>query len=197
MSQITQGRAQSIDLPKIWSEHPIAEIPLIFKKYAFTQTRIIRDAVMENPGRNIPLALALYATMGEAIGDVKAGVKGTVSGQGAGQAIADRGEGLERVFANLGQAWALGILSDLIGSGSKASGLAEFIGGPVVSDIGKAGYGAYQAAQGKPKPLLKQGAQAIPFVGSGIAAQIGGGSSKAGLPRPPRASSSLPRVPRP
>jgi hypothetical protein len=203
MSQITQGRAQSIDLPKVWSEHPIAEIPLIFKKYAFTQTRIIRDAVMENPGRNIPLALALYATMGEAIGDVKAGVKGTVSGVGPGQAIADRGEGLERVFANLGQAWALGILTDLIGSGSKASGLAEFIGGPVISDIGKAGYGAYKAATDKPggtgrfDPLKKQVAQAIPFVGSGIAAQIGGGSSKSGLPRPPRASSSLPRVPRP
>jgi len=203
MAEITQGRAQSIDLPKMWSHHPIAEIPLIFKKYAFTQTRIIRDAVMENPGRNIPLALALYTAMGEGIGDVKAGIKGTVSGVGPGQAIADRGEGLERVFANLGQAWALGILTDLVSSGGKASGLAEFIGGPVISDIGKAGYGAYKAATDKPggtgrfDPLLKQGAQAIPFVGSGIAAQIGGGSSRAGLPRPPRASSSLPRVPRP
>jgi hypothetical protein len=201
MSEITQGRAQGIDLPRLWSGHPIAEIPLLFKKYAFTQTRIIRDAVMENPGRNIPLALALYATMGEGIGDIKAGVKGAVSGVGPGQAIADRGEGLERVFANLGQAWALGILTDVISAGGKASGLAELMGGPVASDAGQLMYGAYHAAADKPggsgpyDPLKKQFARSIPFVGSGIAARVGGGSSRSTLPHPPRPS--LPRVPRP
>jgi len=203
MSEITQGRAQGIDLPRLWSGHPIAEIPLIFKKYAFTQTRIIKDAVMENPARNIPLAIALYTTMGEGIGDIKAGIKGTVSGVGAGQAIADRGDGLDRIFSNLGQAWALGILADLASAGTKTTGFAEFLGGPVLSDAGKLSYGAYKAATDKPggtdrfDPLLKQGAQAIPFVGSGIAAQVGGGSATSGLPRPPRASSSLPKVPRP
>ena len=211
MSEITQGRAQGIDLPRLWSGHPIAEIPLLFKKYAFTQTRIIRDAVMENPGRNIPLALALYTTMGEGIGDIKAGIKGgTAAGLqgkdilgGAAQGIADRGEGLDRIFANLGQAWALGILTDVVSAGGKASGLAELLGGPVASDAGQLMYGGYKAATDKPggagpyDPLKKQFARSIPFVGSGIAAQIGGGSSRAGLPRPPRASSSLPRVPRP
>ena len=167
------------------------------------EAEFIRDAVMENPGRNIPLALALYTTMGEGIGDIKAGIKGTVSGQGAGQAIADRGEGLERVFANLGQAWALGSLTDVVSAGGKASCLAELLGGPVASDAGQLMYGGYKAVTDKPggagpyDPLKKQFARSIPFVGSGIAAQIGGGSSKSGLPRPPRASSSLPSVPRP
>ena len=204
MAEITQGRAQSIDLPRLWSAHPAAEIPLMFKKYAFQQTRIIKDAIMENPKRNVPLAIALYGAVGEGIGDVKAGIKGTVSGQGAWEAIAARGEGgptgqeeIDRIAANLGQAWALGILTDLVASGGKPSGLAEFAVGPAIGDVGKAAAGFGSLMEGNPNPLLKQGARAIPFVGSGIAAQIGGGSSRAGLPRPPRASSSLPRVPRP
>jgi hypothetical protein len=198
MSQITQGRAQSIDLPRLWTKFPAAEIPLIFKKYAFQQTRIINDAIMENPARNIPLAIALYGAMGEGIGDIKAGVKGAVSGQGAGQAIADRGEGIERIAANLGQAWAVGMLTDMFSSTTKSpGGFAEWAAGPAVGDATKLGYNAYQAVQGKPKGLAKQGAQAIPFVGSGIAAAVGGGGSKTGpstrLPRRP----SLPSLPRP
>jgi hypothetical protein len=205
MSQITQGRAQSIDLPRLWTKFPAAEIPLIFKKYAFQQTRIIKDAIMENPKRNIPLAIALYGTMGEGIGDIKAGIKGTFSGQGPMQAIAARGEGgptgqkeIDRLAANLGQAWAVGMLTDMFSSSMKSpSGFAEWAAGPAIGDAASLAFNTGKAVQGNPNPLLKQGARAIPFVGSGIAAQIGGGSSKAGLPRPPRASSSLPRVPRP
>ena len=195
MSEITQGRAQLIDLPRKWTGEPAVELALIFKKYAFQQGRIIKAAIQENPGRNIPLFLATYAAMGEGLGDVKAGIKGSVSGQGAGEAIAERGEGLERMINNMSQAWAFGMLGDVVEFMQRGpGGLAEFTLGPVVSDVGKAGY---NIARGSGKGLAKQAAQAIPFVGSGIAAQVGGGSDKVGLPRPPRASSSLPRVPRP
>jgi len=198
MAEITQGRAQSIDLPKVWSGHPLMEIPLIFKKYAFTQTRIIRDAIAENPGRNIPLAIALYGAMGEVIGDVKAGVRGTVSGQGPGQAIAERGEGIDRIAADLGQAWALGILTDLLETSNKPQGLAEYALGPVFSDVGKASANIRDLTEGKPKGITKQAVGAVPFIGTGLAAKVGGGKGGGSgrLPRLPRPK-DLPSLPRP
>jgi len=81
-------------------------------------------------------------------------------------------------------------------------GLAEFAGGPVLSDVGKTGYNTFQALGGKPKEepgrgLKKQALGMAPFVGTGLAAGIGGGkgggSGRPRLPMQPR----LPSLPRP
>jgi hypothetical protein len=198
MSEITQGRAQAIDLPKAWTGHPLAELALIFKKYAFQQGRIINAAVKENPGRNIPLLIATYTAMGEGIGDVKAGVRGTVSGQGAGAAIGERGEGLDRIINNMAQAWAFGMLGDVIEASGKPGGIAEYAAGPVVSDLNKLTRNVKQAAQGKPEGITKQALGTVPFIGTGLSARVGGGKGGGSgrLPRLPRPK-NLPSLPRP
>lgn len=199
MAEITQGRAQSVDLPPMWSKHPAMDLIMLYKKYAFRQSKIIKDAIMENPTRNIPLAIALYTAMGEVVGDAKAGIKGLVSGQGPGEAIGARGENLNRVVANLGQAWALGLVADAIGaatSGEEMSAL-QFLGGPVIGDITETLAGAGQAVRGNPNPLLKKGAKSVPIIGSGLAQRFGQKTNKRRamptLPAPPR----LPTIPRP
>jgi hypothetical protein len=199
MAEITQGRAQNIDLPPMWSKHPIMDLILLYKKYAFRQTKIIKDAIMENPTRNIPLALALYTAMGEVIGDTKAGIKGVASGQGAGAAIAERGENLDRVVNNLGQSWAIGILGDVIGAGTSGSemSLLQFLAGPVIGDATETIAAGAQAAKGNVAPLVKKAAKSVPVIGTGLAQRFGQKTNKRRamptLPAPPR----LPTIPRP
>ena len=126
------------------------ELVLLYKKFAFQQSRLIKDAIMENRKRNIPIAIAMYGVAGEAVGDVKAGIKGTVSGQGPGEAIAARGQEsaetlkklgvpeaeaalIGRIATNLSQAWAIGLLGDALESAERGpSGILDFAAGPVV-----------------------------------------------------------------
>ena len=173
MSEITQGRAQSMDLPPIWSKHPAMDLIFLYKKYAFRQTKILKDAIMENPTRNIPLALAMYTAMGEVVGDAKAGIKGAASGmfsdegpiQGAAEAIGARGENLNRVVANLGQAWALGLMADALGAATSGDEMAafQFLGGPVIGDVTESLAAAGQAVRGKPQAAAKKSAQVSPL----------------------------------
>jgi len=193
MSEITQGRAEAIDLPPMWSKHPATEMLLLYKKYAFRQTKIIADAIKENPKRNIPLAMGLYSIVGELVGDTKAAISGTVSGEGAGNAIAARGDSeflqgifsktpakyLGRLAANLGQAWALGILANVVGSVSEGQyGMLKEAAGPIVGDTTEALSAAFEAAP-KPgpgksnlQPATKKLAKSVPFIGTGLAKRV-------------------------
>lgn len=182
MSEITQGRAQPFDLPYQWNKNPYARVILLFKKYAFRQTRMIADAIMANPARNIPAALILFQAMGELTGDAKAAISGGVAGVLTGENPEDRikekisgrgdwiGSGspiLDRLIANYSQSWFLGLLGDMLEKGSKKEKILEFAGGPVLSQGAELAEGISEASKGKPKPLAKTLASKIPVVGSG------------------------------
>jgi len=167
MAEITQGRAQSIDLPKMWADHPVMDLILLFKKYSFRQSRIIVDAIKENPKRNIPLALALYAAQGEVIGDTKAAIKGIWSEEGSVDEIKNRGSGIERLGANLAQSWAFGLLADALSAAR--GGPVETLkwgAGPVANDVVDL---VGNTATGNTRALAKQGYSMVPYFGSGMA----------------------------
>lgn len=183
MSEITQGRAQPLDLPYHWTGSPYMQLVLLFKKYAFRQTRMIADAIKANPARNIPAALILFQAMGELTGDAKATISGlseaTLTDGDPEQKIQERigGRGdwigsdspiLNRVLANYSQSWFLGLLGDILEKGAKKEAILEFAGGPVLSQGAELAEGIGKAAQGKPKPLAATLGSKIPVVGSGV-----------------------------
>ena len=127
------------------------------------------------------------------VGDTKAAISGTVSGEGAGNAIAARGDSeflqgifsktpakyLGRFAANLGQAWALGILANVVGSVSEGQyGMLKEAAGPIVGDTTEALSAAFEAAP-KPgkaesnlQPATKKLAKFVPFIGTGLAKRV-------------------------
>lgn len=188
MSEITQGRAQPLDLPYQWSSSPYMQLILLFKKYAFRQTRMIADAIKANPARNIPAALILFQVMGELTGDAKSIISGgseaLLTGEDPGEKIQERietrgdwiGSGspvLDRLIANYSQSWFLGILGDILEKGSKKEAILEFAGGPVLSQGAELAEGLAQASKGKPKPLAKTLGSKVPVIGSGVRRAIG------------------------
>jgi len=183
MSEITQGRAQPLDLPYHWTGSPYMQLVLLFKKYAFRQTRMIADAIKANPSRNIPAALILFQAMGELTGDAKAAISGLSSAALTGddpeqkirEKISERGDWigsdspiLNRVLANYSQSWFLGLLGDILEKGSKKEAIIEFAGGPVLSQGAEVVSGTVQAAKGNPKPLAKTLGSKVPVIGSGV-----------------------------
>jgi hypothetical protein len=151
-SEMTQGLPEARKVPLAFSE-PLLQIPLIMKKYAFQHAKMLKDAVMENPIRNIPLAIALTQIFGEGIGDVKTGLKSGAHELIGGDtdpltAITNRG-GYEssmlkkiglgdnpvigRMMDNTVNAW-IPFEIEILQSLSDASGLAKAIGGPFISD---------------------------------------------------------------
>lgn len=167
MAEITQGITDPMDLPPVWSAHPLLKIPTMFKRFAFQQTKILRDAIKENPKRNIPIAAALYQVMGEAIGDTKAGISGAISGEGAEEKIKARGDIPERMLKNLADGFAFGILTDLISSTSPdnpPSSPYEWMVGPAISDTVKAASATHKSVvKGDPKPIVSEGIRKLPF----------------------------------
>jgi len=136
----TQGRAQSLDLPYNWDRSPYINLLLLYKKFAFVQGRLIKDAVKTNPARNIPLLLALFQAGGEATGDAKAALSGSITGD-PGKAIEDRGQyvgtdskALNRIIQNYADSMFLGLAGDAMqATKSGAKGLYQFAAGPVAS----------------------------------------------------------------
>lgn len=160
MSEITQGITDPMDLPPIWSSHPLLKIPTMFKRFAFQQTKIIRDAVNENKMRNVPLAFALYQAMGEGVGDIKAGISGAISGEGAEEKIRARGEMPERMLKNMADGFAFGILTDLIGSLSPENppdSTFSWMAGPAIDDTVKLARAGYSSAKGMIKKKGQRG----------------------------------------
>lgn len=162
MSEMTQGRAGSVDLPPKWKSSPEAKLMSMYKGYAFRQTKAMKDAFLNNPGKFLAVGLPLLAVTGEAVGDVKAAIRAGVNPDlDVDDAIANRGKGnfvdeilksantpekqrqlASRVIENLSEAWTLGILSDLISSsGENPTGLIKFIAGPVPGMAADIAYG--------------------------------------------------------
>lgn len=215
MSEITQGRAGSIDLPPYWTGHPATNVVTMFKKYAFRQTKMLKDAAKENPVKFITFGLPLLALTGEGIGDIKATVKGSLSGENLSEAIVNRGvdDGIVRnlmmqtgsksladlsgrIAENLSEAWTLGILGDLIESSSYQGGLLRFLAGPTLDSAGKILYGAGKAVRGDIKSLASHVVESttpVPF-SYPLGAKIRSNNKRGSGGGMPRLMPSLPRV---
>ena len=177
MSEMTQGRAGSIDLPSEWRASPQMKLMTMYKGYAFRQTKAMKDAALANPVKFVTFGLPLLAMTGEAVGDVKAGIRGGLSSsKTAAGAVGERGKDnlidkilksantdskkrwlASRVAEDLSEAWMLGILGDMVGSaGENPTGLIKFIAGPVAGMASELGYGAVKSLEDvSPKPAAK------------------------------------------
>jgi len=192
MAEVTQGRASSIDLPPKWTDVPEARLYLLFKRYAFQQSRNLKRA-METVGPVKASAYILGSSLmlGEAIGDANAVLKGTGVAIGSGEfdfkdaiekAVKERGQSYERILNNIAQAWTLGYIGDLYeAAGYGKSGLASSAVGPVLGDIFdvapnllKVGHGAIKTGSGAvgmlPRNKQREGMRDMASGGRGLAA---------------------------
>lgn len=191
MAELTQGLGEARKVPVYWSS-PYWQLPLIFKKYAFQQTGIIKDAIKRDPVRTIPMLLVGSQIMGELVGSTKAAVIGGVKAIASGDAsalpekIERRGEYLgeylpdterfgisnrltQRVVDNIMQSWALGLFADLFFlSTSDARGMAYDLMGPALGTALTGAEAARKAIGGEPAMLGRETLRRIPFVGRGI-----------------------------
>jgi hypothetical protein len=196
MSELTSGIAESIDLPQHWTDSPMMDLIFQFKRYAFMQNRNMYQALRADTPRTLAALGLAFPLVGEAVGDVKAGIRGTVKtgkemwqGEDADlvgniiEEVHGRGDTLgKRYIANASQAWALGLIGDYLESGTRSPwGFAKEAAGPFFGDVGEVIYGAGQAlpegvgpGKGSPYHLARQAARTIPIIGTSVASQIKG-----------------------
>lgn len=142
--------------PGFTDVNPILRVPLLFKRFAVSTTRNLKNTIMNEPThmgkvQKAGTALLAYAIAGEAVGDLKAVANGLVSHmtgddkESITEKVAKRGsENLystgyapaDRMIANAMQSWLFGILGEAgeaVTHGAK--GVAGFLGGPVLGDV--------------------------------------------------------------
>jgi hypothetical protein len=215
MSELTQGRAQPIDLPPYWSASPVMNLVFLYKKYGFRQGVIVRDAIkagfteghpvsnVMQATKNVGKLLAAFQLTGEVTGDMKAAFDGFTSGVASGKnpideamkEMAKRGEFIgtksdfmNRVVENYLQAWMLGLPADAFKAiaGNKED-IYRYFTGIVTSDIIDLIYNSVAAARGKPENLEKQVIKAVPYFGPGL--------NKGLFPKKPTGTSGIPNLP--
>jgi hypothetical protein len=133
MSEITQGRASNIDLPKMWSNDPKMVALMMFKRYAFQQSKNIWAAMkQEHPLKVAIVLVGLMEIMGELTGDANAVLRGT--GRTIGKNIAgedsDLGEEIGGAIAERGQIPTAQDVADWIANPTKqgaADNLERFV----------------------------------------------------------------------
>lgn len=153
--ELAQQLDSGMKLPPAWVNEPLLHIPLIFKRFGFQGTKSVKDAIMSNPTRNIPLFLIASPLLGELTGDLKSIVYGAVRGapmpeetldaiafELAGRhKFAERITGLEsdeddlnwlvnRLTADMLQSWGLGLVADMLQGalGGKNAGYSALAG---------------------------------------------------------------------
>lgn len=190
--EITQQLGSNRKIPPLWANEPLIQIPLIFKKFAFQGTKAIKDTIMENPVRNIPMLLVGSQLLGELTGDLKAIVTGAVRGgvdvdtdvltaiahqlghrhKYAGKILhldADESDFnwlVNRLTANLMQSWALGIPGDALQAaiGGKDA-IKTFMLGPAIEQAASV-TGA--AVTGNATQLGREALRTVPVIGPGL-----------------------------
>ena len=205
-ANVTQGRADPMDVPYGWSG-PLpawAQLLLMYKRFAFNGAKILKDTLKRDPSlpmtpKNFDIVRFAKLTgasivMGEALGDVKQGIKGGVAGAVSGKGILNgmvdeiekRGQYYSvdhpyvgRVIDNYLNAWAGGILADMIGATiTGPSKATATIAGPAYGLAADIGSGLWQGvsttAQGAPdwSNLAKVGASFFGPPGRGVAQGI-------------------------
>lgn len=198
MSELTQGLTDPMDLPRAWNAHPVFKFPQLFRRFAFQQSKNIKNAIAAPPTFQGKLAtmgkmLALYSVMGEAVGSTKAAANAALQGEDIEERVANRGENSfvkeimseitddeslqfwsGRLADNLSNAFAWGLIGDVLDSsfGGKPSGFIEFIVGVAPNDAGKILYSMGESVRDRsPKPLIKTALGTSPF-GRGISKRI-------------------------
>ena len=174
MSELTQGLVDPADLPPIWSADPLMKIPVMFKKFAFQQNRILKGAFKEaaTPADKAKLgikALGLYTAIGEMTEDSKNVLRSAAAGEDPIKDFLDRGgrpeeiwtdnKLMDRMIDNISNAYAMGLIGEVVGqAGSGVTGrLANMTIGPALGDLfGIAEGAARSVKQGSGTPLAKE-----------------------------------------
>lgn len=153
--ELSQQLNSNAKLPPAWVDEPLLHMFTIFKKMAFQGTKSVKDAIMQDPKRNIPLFLIAAPMFGELTGDLKSAIYGVVRGapspDGMLDAIAFELAGrhkfagkltgldpdendvnwlVDRIAADMIQSWGLGLVGDMLQGalGGKDAGYSALAG---------------------------------------------------------------------
>lgn len=133
VSELSQGLAEPIDLPYNWNRSPYVDLITLYKKFAFTQSKLAKDAIKSNPAKNIALFLALSQLRGEATGDAKALIMGQDPSK-RGDIVGSPSKAVNRMVMNQVDSQFLGLIADaIISSESKTRGIKDFLSGPIIN----------------------------------------------------------------
>lgn len=180
--ELVNSIPDKLSLPPAFTYHnPLVRIPLLFKRFAFTTTKNLAQAIQQNPRRVIP-ALVTYGLLGEVTGDAKAAVMASVhrdmdkvvdavSKRSDKTPFGDFGnKHVNRAVTNLMQSWFLGLFGDVAEGVSRGwRGTAGLVGGPVASDLYELADVTNQAVRGNFDPAKKSALKRVPFIGAGLA----------------------------
>lgn len=193
--ELAQQLDSGMKLPPAWVNEPLLHIPLIFKRFGFQGTKSIKDAIMSDPKRNIPVFLVAAPLLGELTGDLKSIVYGVIRGapapDGMLEAIAfelagrhnfagkltglDSEEGdiewvANRLTADIIQSWGLGLVADMMQGalGGKNAGYSALFGPAIDQALSViTGIGQMDGTQ-----LGRESLRSVPVVGPGLQRRI-------------------------
>lgn len=188
--ELAQQLESGMKLPPAWVNEPLLHIPLIFKRFSFQGTKSVKDAILSNPGRNIPLFLAASPMLGELTGDLKSVIYGVIRGvpepEGMMDAIAhelggrhrfaekitqldsqesDLGLVVNRLVADTLQSFGLGLIADMLQGalGGKNAGYSALFGPAIDQALSV----ITSTAGGDWTNLGREGLRSIPVIGPG------------------------------
>lgn len=163
MSEMTQGLPEARKVPYLWSE-PMAQLPLIFKKFAFQHGKMMKDAILEGGSglqgfqkgvgiaKKVAVAGALSQVFGEVVGDTVSGLMGAgltpFNDKGLGENVSDRilnrGSYLKPITGdhpvvnhlidNISASWVPGVALEMLESLASPEKAAAYILGPGITD---------------------------------------------------------------
>jgi hypothetical protein len=163
MTDLTQGRADSLALPQKWTNNPAANVITQFKKFGFIQARNMKNAIKQNP-MSIPRILLIQQLLGLGANVVSS----TITGR-------ERRKGIEGLLENASYAFGFGLISDAMDASLKGGErAATFIGGPSLGDITEIADVIKEVKQSKQpglrriEPIAEAGLKRIPYFGAGM-----------------------------
>jgi hypothetical protein len=189
-AELTQGLAEQQHLPKYWTDSGLANILTLFHKYQFTQTKIVKDLIMSDPIRTIPMLLGASQIAGELTGDAKALIRGLIKSGISGEEkvsseIEERGKfikskfGLQdspelaRFIENMGQSFALGIYADVLESmAGGGTDVLKSMAGSALNDLMDMIDMGKNIAKGNFEAATRKGVSKIPFFGPSISQEM-------------------------
>ena len=166
-AELSQGMAESLDLPLGRTEDPLFRIPFIFTKFAHTGTRLVKDSIFGSGltggqrAKNLATWVALSQPMGYAVGNLKTGARGAWKGAFAGEnPITGAKEEIKKehedksiqdhLISNMLQSWMFGLPADTAKAMGSSLGVAELMTGPALTDVFKIAPDVNRAVFGPP-----------------------------------------------
>lgn len=160
----TQFGTKPLITPAAFNSGPIGKLGGQFSNFSIQQGKLVKDALLAHPLKTLPIVAGTSVGIG--------GPLGIASNLARGKAPVDTSSKTpiaDFVLQSILNSGALGKVGS-IGMGGKYGkmGVAQQLIGPTISDIASGLYEGYQAAHGKPKPLMKHAVQEIPIIGRGL-----------------------------